>query len=119
MYSSADGMTPRRQFSQSWSLYCNETIEKLLDVDVDLSCLENRLLFCYDSTIEKRIAQMQKQFDAIGSIQKLMTIHSSSTQLSDPSPTKSPVCSHERKVHLVIHWFLFPFDSFSLDCFLL
>ena len=112
MYPDSGRFTSRRQFSQSWSLYCNETIEKLLDVDVDLSCLENRLLFCYDSTIEKRIAQMQKQFDAIGSIQRLVTIHSSS-QLSEPSPTNSPVCSYERNHHLVIHCFLFLFDSFS------
>ena len=60
----------RRCFSLTWTDYCNETIEKLLDVDVELSCLENRLLFCYDNTLEKRIREFQKQFD-ITTIQNL------------------------------------------------
>ena len=65
-----------RLFSQSWTEYCSETIEKLLDVDVELSCLENKLLFCYDPSIEKAINGIQnqhhdKQFDCIDGIQGL------------------------------------------------
>ena len=51
--------------------YCNETVEKLLDVDVQLSCLENRLLFCYDNTIDKRIKQFAKQLDSVETIRVL------------------------------------------------
>lgn len=54
-------MTSRRSFSQSWTEYCSETIEKLLDVDVELSCLENKLLFCFNPLIEKEINEVQRQ----------------------------------------------------------
>ena len=76
MYYLSFSFIPSRLFSQSWTDYCSETIEKLLDVDVELSCLENKLLFCYDPSIEKVINGIQnqhhdKQFDCIDGIQGL------------------------------------------------
>lgn len=74
-------MTFRRSFAQSWIEYCSETIEKLLDVDVELSCLENKLLFCFNPLIEKEINEVQRQHaDCIAAMHGLQKEEQKTTQ---------------------------------------
>lgn len=65
MWDLAIAVTCSRHFSTTWKDYCNETIEALLDIEsgygthecflVELSCIENKLLFSYDNSVDRKL----------------------------------------------------------------
>lgn len=72
-----DTVSEIRQFSKTWTDYCNETVENLLDMEVELVRLENKLLFCYDSEIDKKLEEFNKTL----SIQSVVSSLSQSTSI--------------------------------------